>query len=221
MSRLPLLSIALLVAWLPWLGARAQEASCRACHPGATRALEQSIHRRLLHDPATAAVACASCHGDQKEHAASHRRPAEGAAVRATPVSVASCTNCHQDQQMRTDAAAHGPATAVPPGQPAPTLPPDAFLQDQKTLAEVLTQEQRRDFDWSGFVVGGYRLAHVIGSRDRYGTDIDLEPGFRLRDAELRGEGGGQAFASLLQLQAEGIGDPRWSVDGRAERSQN
>lgn len=220
MSRLALLPIVLLAAWLPSVRVRAQEASCRACHPGATRALEPTPHRRLLHDPATAATACASCHGDLADHAASHRRPAERAAVRAAPVAPAACASCHPGRDLQPVAAAHGPATAVPAGQPAPTLPPDAFAQDAHALAEVAAQERRTDFDWSGFVLGGYRLAHVVGNRDRYATDVDLEPGFRLRDGELRGEGGGQAFASLLQLQARGLGDPRWSVDARAERAQ-
>jgi hypothetical protein len=85
-----------------------------------------------------------------------------------------------------------------------------------QVLQGLAARERDAGLRWSGLVEAGYRFVHVAGARNRYETDLDLEPGLRLRSFEGRGIGSPASAVSEVSLLAHDLGDPRWAVEGRA-----
>lgn len=169
------------------------DASCRVCHPGAVSGLRQSAHQALLQRDT---AACAQCHGDLSAHAAS-----PGAPVAA--VEVASCNRCHPGRSLAPASAAH-PLQVTGSGAPPP---PSAVVPATPAAATTM--------QFSGLVELGYRLLQRSGSRQGYRTDVDLDPGLRLRAFELRGQDG----ENDVLLRAHDLGDPRFDVDASVRRA--
>lgn len=186
------------------------ELSCRVCHPGPTRALAESPHATLLQRADLRGKVCASCHGDLGEHAVALEPAARS---RPPAVAAASCKTCHPGRELATAAAAHSVTTV---GSGARPLPDPA----REALAELRERQQDTGLQFSGFAELGYRFVHVAGSREAYRTDVDLDPGVRLREFELRGRRGGDAGASSspglrvdeVDLRGRDLGDPRWDL---------
>jgi len=187
------------------------EASCRACHPGAVQALQHTVHRDLL----VRADTCATCHGDLARHAEAQSRPGEGQAVAVAAVAAAACVQCHPGRTLDPAPGAHGSQQALP--DPAAALSPER-ARDLEQLLDLGADSQRTAILWSGLLDFGYRFVHVAGSRPAYETDVDLEPGPRLRAAELRGRGSSNSAFDELFLHANDIGDPRWGVGGEVKK---
>ena len=193
------LSIVLLLA----LPAMAQtppdaEVGCRVCHPGAVRALRRSPHAALLQQPAKA---CAACHGDLSAHAT--HAGAAGASTSVLPVAGSTCAACHPGRDLPPQLATHALQDT---GSGAAAPPPPA------RLTELLQQADDPALRWSGFVELGYRILHRDGGKSGYRTDVDLDPGLRLSDFELRGRGGDAAAVDELAFAAHDLGDPRWDA---------
>lgn len=208
---------ALLLAGLLAAGVRGQadDASCRACHPGPTRGLAATPHAVLLQRADLHARSCTACHGDLTAHVQSARRPGEGALVRAPAVKAEACASCHAGVDYPVHKGAH-PAVRVPQLTREPVAPADAPL-----LAELERSQESKDLQWSGLVAAGYRFVSRHGSRDRYETDLNLDPGARLKEFALEGRGHGAATFDRLSLTAHDIGDPNWDVAARAERDRS
>ncbi len=203
------------------------ELSCKVCHPGPTRALVESPHGVLLQRAELRGKACASCHGDLSSHAAASP-PAER--PRAPAVAAASCNVCHPGQGRAVASATHF-VTVV--GSGARPLPDPA----REALAELRDRQQDTSLRFSGFAELGYRFVHLAGSREAYRTDVDLDPGVRLREFEVRGRrtpaaagpGGSQTVAlddlpdrglspDELDLRGRDLGDPRWDLGLQARQ---
>lgn len=199
------------------LHAQGTDAGCRACHPGPTRGLRGSPHGVLLDRPDTEARACSACHGDLSAHADAMARPGEREPVAVPRVDAASCAQCHPDAGYAPAQGAHPLVPQAPPMAAGPVVDPDP---DAALRAALAQRERGAGFRWSGLLEFGQRIAHVAGSRDRYESDVDLEPGFRLRAFELTGAGEPDAFADELSLRAHDLGDPRWDVGGRAGKDR-
>jgi hypothetical protein len=182
------------------------EQSCRVCHVDATRGLEQSVHARLLRDPDRREQACASCHGDLGAHA--RAAGALQVPLPAVPaVGAASCKACHGDAAPEPASARHGLQQAGSGQPPArPELPPSPTAAAEQVAA------------WSAVAAFGYRFVHHEGSRDAFATDVDLEPGFRVRELGLHGRDLGSPFADELSLTADDLGDPHWRTEARLRR---
>lgn len=181
------------------------EVSCRTCHPGAVRGLARSIHAVLLERPDLVGKACASCHGDLAAHASAagqgRREPTLVAAVTQS-----SCTTCHADHDYAPARGGHALQHVGSGAMPPP--PPDTAR-----LERIERLQAEPAIDWSGFAELGYRLVHHEGSRSAFRTDLDLEPGLRLREFELRGTGSEAAPITSVTASAHDLGDPRWGVD--------
>lgn len=178
------------------------DVGCRVCHPGAVRGLQQSPHRRLLLAP-PAAGACSACHVGAGAHADAAARLEPVPRVPAVPA--ASCTACHQGAALAPALAAHA-RERVGSGAVPPAAPPAAQA--------AAAAQQDAALHWSGLVELGYRFVARHGSRDGFATDVDLPPGAVLRAFELRGLGGGDSTIDEVAARGQGLGDPRWSVDG-------
>jgi hypothetical protein len=177
------------------------DSTCRICHPGPTRGLQDGPHAFLL---ARGGDACADCHGDLAAHAAdavehpgAHRQP-------VPKVAAAACTACHATDGYAPALAAHPlrMQRADPPPAPAITMPVDPVATPPS-------------IEWSGLLAVGFRILGVAGSRARYQTDIDEDPGFELLGAEIEGRGRGDAPFDLLQASAEDAGGPHQRLRGR------
>ncbi len=171
----------------------ANDRSCQVCHPGSTNGLRASVHGVLLELPDTAEQACTVCHGDLTEHRAIARSAV--APIPAVPaVEIEACNACHDGEDWPTSLGAHpwpGAAVHREHGAPISRLP-----------------EQGTGLDWSGLLTLGYRFVSRSGSRGRYRTDINLEPGLRLLEADVEARGRGDSWADLLRLQMNGLEDP-------------
>jgi hypothetical protein len=183
--------------------AQDQEQSCRLCHPGPSRGLLAGVHR---------AQSCSDCHGDLGAHAASALRPAERQPVAVAKVAAASCVRCHTGRELAVALGAH-------PETPAGVAATPLQHRDAALLAEVAARQPEGAIHWTGLLDAGYRFVSVRGSRDRYASDLDLQPGARLRAAELSGDGGRDALLDRVDLRAHDIGDPAYGVSGRVERT--
>lgn len=187
------------------------DAACMVCHPGPTRGLRQSAHKSLLASADFAERACTVCHGDLTEHVAYQVRPFEHEFVPVPAVDQARCDSCHSDADYLTSAGAH-PLGVVR----APELPPDPV---GARIRELEIQEQEPGLDWSGLIDFGYRFVHVAGSREEYRSDLDLNPGLRLRSLEVQGSGRNAPFDDVW-LTANSIGDPQWDVEAQVSRGE-
>ncbi|MFO1076279.1 MAG: hypothetical protein U1E73_00970 [Planctomycetota bacterium] len=187
----------------PFAAAQDAEASCRVCHPGAVRALADGPHSQLLARADLAGKVCASCHGDLSQHAAAD---AGSAAPPVPPVARATCATCHADADLDPARGTH-PLRVVGSG-----APPLATATDER-LERLRAEAADPDLVWSGLTELGYRFVHHRGSRTGFDTDLDLDPGLRLRDFELRGTGSDAAAIDEVLLRADDIGDPRWGAD--------
>jgi len=191
-----------------------EDRACTVCHPGPTRGLRQSVHADLLQRADLFGKTCSVCHGDLTAHADFASRPLERQAVHVPGVAAARCDSCHPGAGYATDRAAHPLRSAR-----ELVLQPDPVMTQVRDL-EV--QQQTPGIDWSGLVDFGYRFVHVAGSRQEYRSDVDLQPGLRLRAFEIQGSGRGLAVDDLW-LTAHDIGDPRWDIEARVrggERQQ-
>src|SRR5262249_46278720 len=151
------------------------------------------------------------CHGDLSAHVARQARPTATDREVVPPVAANACASCHAGRDLLPAAGTH-PAVALrseSPRLPAPSAAVRRALEQR---------EHDVGFNWSGLVDFGYRFVRVTGSQARFDTDVDLQDGLRLHNAELRGVGGGDAFASELSLVAHDIGDPRWDVGAHARQ---
>ncbi|HLQ39179.1 MAG TPA: hypothetical protein VK348_15320 [Planctomycetota bacterium] len=192
------------------------ESSCRSCHPGSVRGLLQSQHAPLLQRSELGGKLCASCHGDLSAHATSAARPAERELVHAAAVAATACAVCHPAAGYRTALGAH----ALRAGPPLPERNAHAAA-DARTLLDIERHDTGSGYQWSGLLEAGYRIAHVSGSLERYRTDVDLDPGARLRSAELNGRGDGGALLQLLRVSTHGIGDSHWDAAARIEHDES
>ncbi|HEX6813923.1 MAG TPA: hypothetical protein VF384_20035 [Planctomycetota bacterium] len=191
-------------------GPAADAVSCRVCHPGAARGLARSPHASLL----ARADACASCHGDQKAHAEAMARPGGAQAPKVARVAASSCVQCHGDRELQWTQALH-------PFEPEAALRADATAPHVGLVQELAAREQSSALRWSGLLDAGYRFVHKTGSLEGYDTDVDLDPGVRLRDFELRGAGADPAPLHEVSLVAHDVGDPRWDTALRADRTRD
>ncbi|MCC6673499.1 MAG: hypothetical protein IT458_20745 [Planctomycetes bacterium] len=207
---------------------------CATCHPGARKGLEASPHRALLADPARAAQACTACHGQAEAHVTSARARLAGApgpAVVPPPaVAASACAACHDAGQHAVATAAH-PLRRDVPWQAAPAREP------QQPASQPATRPEPRDsgrepapppgldamemlgFDWRGLARAGWRFVNEGGSRGRYDTDINLDPGPRLTDFELEGTArapGG--VLDRLRFSARDVEDPWMHLDAEFAR---
>jgi hypothetical protein len=175
----------------PALHGAVNDRACQICHPGPTRGLRASVHGTLIQQPETAELACTVCHGDLTEHRA-RDRSGDRQKAPVPAVQAATCLVCHREQDWPPTLGAH-PWTRTPPG----TEVPRSVLPDQQT-----------GFDWSGLWTVGYRFVNESGSLDRYRTDVNLDSGLRLLEAEVEGRGIGDNWADLFRLQMSGLDDP-------------
>jgi len=184
----------------------ADDSSCMICHPGPTAGLRRSAHDFVLLDGAHKARACSVCHGDQQQHARAALDPtAEYTAP--GPVESASCNQCHESG-LEPEAAGHSWSRPTPTALPGPDGP--AFTTEERGPLGL---------DWSALWSLGYRFVDREGSRDRYQTDINLDRGLRLAEAEVEGVGDGSGWADLLRVTARDIGDPYEKLEGTLQKN--
>jgi len=189
--------------------AAGSDASCRACHPGATKQLRASPHAFLLTDDSHRATSCSSCHGDLSSHTAAavdRRDPLPPVPL----VSGTSCTSCHDSGREVTTAAHAETAKATAP--PAPVQPIPQSESEREGGPEWLGLE------WSSLLTAGYRFVNQAGSTDRYETDLNLSSGLRLIEGEVEGTSVDGGDIDLFRVSAFNIGDPYQRVDARAEK---
>lgn len=187
---------------------RDADAACRVCHPAAVRAVERTPHAPLLRFEASGELrgACTSCHGDLRAHVTSAADPM-AVRVAVAPVTAAACARCHPGRDLAPVRGAHT-LLAVPPPAATP-----ARERDDARLDALARAQDRGAIQWSGLLDLGYRLVHQSGSRQGYATDVDLEPGVRARELELRGSGDDGAAFDEFWLRGQDLGDPRWRAD--------
>ncbi|MBK8979987.1 MAG: hypothetical protein IPM29_29155 [Planctomycetes bacterium] len=182
---------------------------CVICHRAAREALEATDHAALWADPDRARAGCTVCHVDAELHASAARDPA---ARPVTPPAVesASCRRCH-------GAAASEPARARHPWRPRSErerreeLPADA-----ETRAATMPAPDPATIDWSGLVEAGYRFVEQSGSEGRFATDVNLDDGARLFDAEFEATGAMLGGAlDHAELRAHDIDDPYSRIHAR------
>ncbi|MFO1054457.1 MAG: hypothetical protein U1F36_19730 [Planctomycetota bacterium] len=172
---------------------------CAVCHPGAPEGLRTSRHATFLEKYAGDS-ACTLCHGAAAEHIASAKRP-EAQLVHVGAVGANACAACHDHPEWPTTLGRHdwhaGSTNGV--GTPSP-IDPDDVLPPARGLV---------DFEWQGLALLGQRFVSRTGSRGRYETDVDLDPGLRLVDFALDGDGH-SALIDHVGVHARDLGDP-WS----------
>lgn len=190
----------------PVRGPATDDRSCAICHPGPTAGLRRSAHAFALIDDSQKGRACTICHGDLAEHTHTALDPNTTTTI-PRPVAASACSNCHDDD-LAPASGAHSWSRAVPNVVPSPEAP-------------ALTAKRRGmfDLDWSALWAVGYRFADRNGSRDRYETDLNLDRGFRLTEAEIEGVGDGTGWADLVRIAAHDIGDPYEKLEARIERN--
>ncbi len=191
------------------------DASCRVCHPGATVALRRSAHAGLLETAAE--TACTACHGDLSAHTAARAAGERGPEVPA--VRAQACAACH-DTPLDVALGAHplrpraglGAAAGARLGQP---------VTGEPAVAVPDVEAEHGALQWSAMLAAGYRFLDRDGSRDRYKTDLNLDRGFLLREAELELFATGEpTWLDALSLRARDIGDPYQSVRGEMSKQQ-
>jgi hypothetical protein len=188
------------------------DATCAVCHPSEAKALRGSPHAVLLTDAAHSRAACTACHADAQAHLASALDPQQ-TRVPAPAVAASSCTSCHQGRDLDPSLAAHQRPESAGASSVAAQLEeaPPLLLPAPNTLRAF-------GLDWSALVAAGYRFVDRDGSRDRYKTDVNLDPGFRLTEFELEGRGNADDWADVLRVRATDIADPYQRIEGLLEK---
>ncbi len=170
------------------------EQGCAVCHPGAQRGLQLTPHRE---------VACTECHGPLDEHVKAAASLVATELLTVEPVAATACASCHGARQLAPRAGGH----ALPlPGARRPPPP------DEGVVAALAAAERDDAIRWQGLLDLGYRLVHVVGSREGYRSDVDLDPGVRLRGFDIRGIGGSGSLLDELHASGQDLGDPRWRL---------
>ncbi|MEM7205286.1 MAG: hypothetical protein AAF628_33835 [Planctomycetota bacterium] len=199
---------------------RANDASCRICHPSATRGLRHSAHAFLLEE--RAATACTACHGDLSAHAdAANSGTLLDRQLPIAAVDAQACAACH-DAESHADTArgAHPwrPDDVVPVPF-AVAAPATAIEAAAGPLPALETPLRRFGMDWSGMLAAGVRFIDRHGSRERYETDLNLDPGVRLKDVLIEGHSvGANDYLDHVRIAARDIADPYQRIDAEVEK---
>jgi len=83
----------------------------------------------------------------------------------------------------------------------------------------LLPTAEERGFEWEALVRAGVRFLDQNGSRNRFDTDLNLDGGARLVDAELSGRFlDPNPYLSRFRFEAGNIGDPYERLRGEVER---
>ncbi|HLU38546.1 MAG TPA: hypothetical protein VK081_04125, partial [Planctomycetota bacterium] len=189
-----------------------RDSGCAVCHPAAAKALTYSVHAGLRSAPGTKDRACTVCHGEQAEHVASAIDPTLPL-VRPGAVRADACAACHPGRHLAVAEGAHpwhAQLDRVPepsvrePAVPAVPPPPIHELRDLPPFG----------YDLGAAATFGWRFVDVLGSHERYDTDVHLDDGPRLTDLELRADARGDALIDRARLTLTGLGDPWMRLRG-------
>jgi len=83
----------------------------------------------------------------------------------------------------------------------------------------MLPQTEAPGFEWEALIRAGVRFVNQNGSRNRFDTDLNLDNGARLQDAELSGRFlKPNRYLSRFRFEATSIGDPYQQVRGEVEK---
>lgn len=171
-----------------------REESCTLCHRAAVHGLRRSDHASLLQGP-DAERSCTVCHAGAEPHAEAARDPlAEPLAPPA--VERASCLACHDD-------------VGDPRGAAHPWIP-DSTVERLEGLGREAQPEPLLDDvgpTWSAMLLAGYRFVNRSGSAERFDTDLNLDEGVRLFDAEFEASRL-DGLLDEVRLEAHDLGDP-------------
>lgn len=193
---------------LPAAAMPIDDSSCQICHPGPTAALRRGPHAYLLLDGPHRASSCTVCHGDAAEHLRTALDP-DTATVPAGAVAAAACASCHADDDYPTSRGSH--SWSRQPAQPQAELSETAVAPPEK-------EPMFLGLDWAALWTAGYRFVDRDGSTNRYKTDVNLDSGFRLTEAEIEGRGDGTRWADFVRFSASSIADPYQQLEGLVEK---
>jgi hypothetical protein len=85
--------------------------------------------------------------------------------------------------------------------------------------ALTLGDPKKSGFEWEAFIRSGVRFLDQNGSRNRFDTDLNLDDGVRLADAELSGRfAKPNPYLGRFQIDARSIGDPYQRLRGSVEK---